>query len=78
MSLTIVDWKPGLKRLLLADVLRRTNHLNPQQAKAAVDSIVDGRPFRVDCPAGAAAEAARAQLERCGAICRVDEQAKTV
>jgi hypothetical protein len=72
VSVRIVGWRPGLRKVSHTQALQEYGHLSLSQAKAATDAVLEGSQFAVSVSSLQAALALVARLEELGAIARVE------
>jgi hypothetical protein len=69
-DLIITGWKPGLQTISLMQLLRANSGMGLQQAKQAVDDLLDGKEIRLWGLSEERALALRQEAEALNAVCR--------
>jgi hypothetical protein len=69
-DLTITGWKPGLQTISLVQLLRASSGMGLQQARRAVEELMDGKEIRLSGLSEERAQVLRQEIEDLNAVCR--------
>jgi len=68
-SIVLTGWRPGLRKVSLANLLKDKCDLSLSQAKACVDRLVDGECVQISVSSPEIAQAIMADIKHLGAEC---------
>ena len=69
-DLIITGWKPGLQTISLMQLLRANSDMGLQQAKRAVEELMDGKEIRLSDLSEQQFQSLRKEVEALNAVCR--------